>query len=98
MGVCALSGDGLEKLAAAIGARARARLGDGATALIVRERHRQAIEQAVESIKAVLVGGIALELQAEELRRASRALGRIVGAVDVEDILDAVFSRFCIGK
>ncbi|HEY8126791.1 MAG TPA: tRNA uridine-5-carboxymethylaminomethyl(34) synthesis GTPase MnmE [Methylocystis sp.] len=98
IGVCALSGDGLETLAAAIGARARARLGDGGDALIVRERHRQAIGQAAESIRSVLVGGVALELQAEELRRASRALGRIVGAVDVEDILDAVFSRFCIGK
>jgi tRNA modification GTPase len=46
----------------------------------------------------VLARGEALELQAEELRRASAALGRIVGAVNVEEILDAVFSRFCIGK
>ncbi len=98
IGVCALSGEGLETLAAAIEARARARLGDGATSLIVRERHRRALEQAVESIDSVLAGGGALELQAEELRRASAALGRIVGAVDVEEILDAVFSRFCIGK
>jgi tRNA modification GTPase len=98
IGVCALSGEGLETLAAAIGARARARLGDGAASLIARERHRHALEQAVENIEVVLAGGEALELQAEELRRASAALGRIVGAVDVEEILDAVFSRFCIGK
>ena len=98
IGVCALSGDGLETLAAAIEARARARLGDGAAALIVRERHRQALEQAAESVEAVFGEGGALELQAEELRQASRALGRIVGAVDVEEVLDAVFSRFCIGK
>ncbi|WP_018406429.1 tRNA uridine-5-carboxymethylaminomethyl(34) synthesis GTPase MnmE [Methylocystis rosea] len=98
IGVCALSGEGFETLAAAIEARARARLGDGATSLIVRERHRRALEQAVESIEAILAGGEALELQAEELRRAGAALGRIVGAVDVEEILDAVFSRFCIGK
>ncbi|PWB88767.1 tRNA uridine-5-carboxymethylaminomethyl(34) synthesis GTPase MnmE [Methylocystis sp. MitZ-2018] len=98
IGVCALSGEGLETLASAIEACARARLGDGATSLIVRERHRRAMEHAVESIEAVLAGGEAVELQAEELRRASAALGRIVGAVDVEEILDAVFSRFCIGK
>ena len=98
IGVCALSGEGLETLAAAIEARARARLGDGATSLIVRERHRDALEQAVESIYSIVVGEEALELQAEALRRASQALGRIVGAVDVEEILDAVFSRFCIGK
>lgn len=93
-----MSGEGLETLAAAIEARARARLGDGATALIVRERHRFALEQAVEGVEAVLGREAPLELQAEELRRAAHALGRIVGAVDVEDVLDAVFSRFCIGK
>ncbi|MFA6207282.1 MAG: GTPase [Methylocystis sp.] len=98
IGVCALSGEGLETLASAIEARARAQLGDGANSLIVRERHRRALEQAVESIDSILAGGEALELEAEELRRASQALGRIVGAVDVEEILDAVFSRFCIGK
>ncbi|MBI1980818.1 MAG: tRNA uridine-5-carboxymethylaminomethyl(34) synthesis GTPase MnmE [Methylocystis sp.] len=98
IGICALSGEGLETVAAAIEARARARLGDGTEALIVRERHRQALEQAAEGVEAVIGGEAALELQAEELRWASRALGRIVGAVDVEEVLDAVFSRFCIGK
>ncbi|WP_292527939.1 tRNA uridine-5-carboxymethylaminomethyl(34) synthesis GTPase MnmE [Methylocystis sp.] len=98
IGICALSGEGLEALAAAIEARARARLGDGASALIVREKHRLALEQAIESVATVMGLNSPLELQAEELRRAARALGRIVGAIDVEDVLDAVFSRFCIGK
>ena len=40
----------------------------------------------------------AVELLAEDLRLAARALGRITGRVDVEDILDAVFASFCIGK
>ena len=75
IGVCALSGEGLETLAATIQARARARLGDGATSLIVRERHRHALEQAVESIEAILIGGEVLELEAEELRRASQRSG-----------------------
>lgn len=39
-----------------------------------------------------------LELQAEELRQASDALGRIVGSVDVEELLGVIFSNFCIGK
>lgn len=39
-----------------------------------------------------------LELQAEHLRLASDALGRITGDVDVEDLLDVIFSEFCIGK
>jgi tRNA modification GTPase len=38
------------------------------------------------------------ELQAEEARLAVRALGRITGGVGVEDVLDAIFSQFCIGK
>jgi len=98
IGVCALSGTGLEALVAAIEERARARLGDGGSALIVRERHRLAVEQALTAVEAVLAGNEALELAAEELRAAGRALGRIVGVIDVEDVLDVVFSRFCIGK
>jgi tRNA modification GTPase len=39
-----------------------------------------------------------VELLAEDLRSAARALGRITGRVDVEDILDVVFASFCIGK
>jgi len=38
------------------------------------------------------------ELFAEELRLAARALGRVTGRVDVEDVLDKIFSSFCIGK
>jgi tRNA modification GTPase len=39
-----------------------------------------------------------LELAAEDLRLAQRALGRLTGAVDVEQLLDIVFADFCIGK
>ncbi|MEE8534453.1 MAG: tRNA uridine-5-carboxymethylaminomethyl(34) synthesis GTPase MnmE, partial [Kiloniellales bacterium] len=38
------------------------------------------------------------ELMAEDLRLAARALGRIAGRIDVEDVLDAIFREFCIGK
>lgn len=39
-----------------------------------------------------------LELAAEELRGAARALGRVTGVIDTEDLLDAIFNEFCIGK
>jgi tRNA modification GTPase len=39
-----------------------------------------------------------LELQCEELRAAARALGRVTGAIDPEQVLDSLFSEFCIGK
>ena len=98
MGLCAVTGDGIERLLREVSSRARGRLGDGAAALIIRERHRIALETAAEAVTAAMGEGKALELVADDLRSAARALGRIVGAVDVEDVLDAVFSRFCIGK
>jgi tRNA modification GTPase len=45
-----------------------------------------------------LGGSASEELVAEELRLAARALGRLTGRVDVEDILDVIFRDFCIGK
>lgn len=98
IGVCGLSGEGLPALAGAIVERARARLGDGGGALIVRERHRRALTEALSRVEGAVEPGKDMEFAAEDLRSAAQALGRIVGAVDVEDVLDAVFSRFCIGK
>lgn len=39
-----------------------------------------------------------LEVACEELRGAARALGRVTGAIDTEQVLDSVFAHFCIGK
>ncbi|WP_095587810.1 tRNA uridine-5-carboxymethylaminomethyl(34) synthesis GTPase MnmE [Actibacterium ureilyticum] len=67
-----------------------------------RERHRLAIERALTSLDSarnqVLAGAEYAELAAEELRTAIRALDALVGRVDVENILDEIFSSFCIGK
>jgi tRNA modification GTPase len=98
LGICAESGAGMDALFAEIAARAKARLGDGAGALLIRERHRTALTEAVSGLSAACSDEKDLEFIAEDLRSAARALGRIVGAVDVEHVLDAVFSRFCIGK
>lgn len=68
-------------------------------ALLTRARHRQAVGECAAGLDRFLnAGDLPEELAAEELRLAMRALGRITGRVDVEDLLDVVFSDFCIGK
>jgi tRNA modification GTPase len=64
---------------------------------LTRARHRAALLAAVEHLNAAEQASLP-ELRGEDLRLAMRALGRITGHVGVEDILDTVFSRFCIGK
>jgi tRNA modification GTPase len=72
------------------------------SALITRARHRQHVQAAVEALQRFDVlsqqGTMAVDMAAEELRLAASELGRITGAVDVEDVLDKLFSDFCIGK
>ena len=96
--VSAEPGEGLSDLVAAMVERARdsAESGEGAAA-ITRERHRRALQDCLAALKAAESAPMP-ELVAEELRLAMRALGRITGRVDVEDLLDVVFQDFCIGK
>lgn len=70
--------------------------------LATRERHRLAITRAFDNLNAAAavaqLGPNHYEIVAEELRSAVRALDVLVGRVDVEDLLDQIFSSFCIGK
>jgi tRNA modification GTPase len=66
--------------------------------LIVRARHRAALTACADALDAARVNPAQPEIRAEELRRAGDALGRLAGRIDVEDVLDAVFREFCIGK
>ena len=70
-------------------------------AIVTRERHRKALERAhaaLDRARTMLVTRGPLELAAEEVRLAARAIGEITGRVDVEDVLDRLLSSFCIGK
>ena len=62
-----------------------------------RLRHREALTDCVKALDRASAADMA-ELKAEDLRLATRALGRITGNVDVEHILDIIFAEFCIGK
>jgi len=64
---------------------------------LTRPRHRHALQEALGALEHAKTAR-APELFAEDLRLAARAIGRITGSVDVEEILDSVFRDFCIGK
>lgn len=94
--VSAKTGEGIAALAVALTAFAAVQF-PAEAGLITRARHRQLLVTASESLAAAL-GESEPELVAEHLRQASHALGRLLGRVNVEDVLGAIFSRFCIGK
>jgi len=64
---------------------------------LTRLRHRQALEECLACLARAQDAELP-ELRVEDLRLATRALGRITGRVDVEEILDRIFSELCIGK
>jgi tRNA modification GTPase len=97
IGVSARSGQGLDALMAELTQRAAQALEGSGTPALTRARHRVAIEDAVGALQRGLNAGLP-ELAAEDVRVAARALGRITGRVDVEDMLDIIFRDFCIGK
>ena len=69
----------------------------GNSAVITRQRYREALVEAVENLKQFNLDKD-IELAAEDIRMAVRAIGKITGKVEVEEILDKIFGDFCIGK
>jgi tRNA modification GTPase len=65
---------------------------------VTRARHREALAAALSQLDRALAPGRPAELVAEDVRLVSRALERLSGRVGAEDVLDRVFSSFCIGK
>ncbi|MBO6634204.1 tRNA uridine-5-carboxymethylaminomethyl(34) synthesis GTPase MnmE [Parvibaculum sp.] len=101
IGVSALTGEGLDALEAVLREKAGAAYEAQEHPLITRARHREGLAECAASLGRAgdaLRAGRDAELVAEDLRLAARALGRITGRVDVEDLLDVIFRDFCIGK
>jgi tRNA modification GTPase len=98
LAVSAKTGVGVDELLECVFARAKERLGDGASSVFLRQRHRDAVEKAARLIEGSLEAVRPLEILADDLHAAGRALGAVAGTVDVEHVLDAIFSQFCIGK
>jgi tRNA modification GTPase len=92
------SGEGLPELIAALTSLVAERLETkGEAPSLSRPRHRAALTEALDNLRHALTA-VQPELFAEDLRLALRAIGRITGRVDVEELLDQVFRDFCIGK
>lgn len=98
--VSGVTGEGLPELIDRISVVLQGR--SASAGLATRERHRVAMERAkvaLETVQLLLSGrSEQYELAAEELRTAIRALESLVGRIDVENLLDEIFSSFCLGK
>ena len=88
---------GLNQLTQALLDKASHLIGNQDTPSLTRQRHRSAVEECVSAIDRAMSAALP-ELRGEDVRLAVRALGRITGRVDVEDLLDVIFKDFCIGK
>ncbi|BAL73429.1 tRNA uridine-5-carboxymethylaminomethyl(34) synthesis GTPase MnmE [Bradyrhizobium cosmicum] len=98
-GISASRGDGIPDLVDALVKFAAVFFGTGEGALVTRARQRDLLRRASDSLRRSLdLVEEGEELAAEELRAAAYALGRLLGRVDVEDVLGAIFEKFCIGK
>lgn len=100
LAVSGLTGAGVSEVLARVGGILQGRVGSAGT--LVRARHRVAVTAAIDALEEVgreVVGqGARVEIAADGLRRAIRALDALVGRVDVEDLLGEIFASFCIGK
>jgi tRNA modification GTPase len=98
--ISAATGEGVSEILQALQEAAEDCLAGTESALVTRERHRRNLEDTMGALRRALAPELVgrEDLLAEELRTAAQALGRLTGRVDVEDVLDLIFSEFCIGK
>lgn len=99
LAISAATGEGMDKMIQCLCERVEEMAGISESAVLTRERHRHQVEEAREGLARFLDSvGKSTDMRAEDLRLAWRSLGRITGEVDVDDLLDVIFSDFCIGK
>lgn len=99
LAVSATAGEHVEELQSWLQQKVASQLGGGEFPAATRLRHRIRLQEAHEHVLRALgeLDGSA-ELAAEDLRLAGRALGRISGRIDPEEVLERIFASFCIGK
>lgn len=99
LGISAKTGEGMDVLQQKLQEIIVADLSETELPALTRERHKRAIELALGELaevdRALAIGP---ELACEHVRAASDALGEMVGTIETEEVLGAIFSQFCIGK
>ncbi len=99
LAVSTKTGEGMERLMAALVGEARRAMDAGDEIVVAHERQRNALIRARDALlRYRCTAGAALELRSEELRAAEVALETLIGRIGYEDVLGEIFSRFCIGK
>lgn len=99
LALSATTGENLLRLVARLTEFAQALAGEAGAGIGARLRHRDAFARALAALERLAADPERpVELLAEDLRVARHALERLIGSVDVEDVLGDIFSRFCIGK
>lgn len=98
LSVSAKTGEGIDTLVAVLKEMALGATSDLVEVLPSRARHVALLGDAVGQLSGAVDGPSDLELRAESLRLAERSVGKMVGAVDSEELLGAIFSNFCVGK
>ena len=99
--ISCVTGDGMLDLQREILARIRQQNLRPENPIAINTRHRDCLRRALESCnraQTALSEGLSAEYVAVDLDKALRSVGEVIGIVDVEQILDSVFSQFCIGK
>ena len=99
-GISAVTGYGLDNMISSIKGNLEKKVQN--QGLATRYRHKEAIDSAIRKIqtakKFVIDGPVFYDLAAEELRQTAYTLDELFGKVDVENVLDEIFSSFCLGK
>ena len=95
----AVTGFGLDTLVDAMLQQLKSSVGNSGDVFLTRHRHRFLLTKSLEYLDNVVdTSDMPVEIVTEQLRLASDQIGKIAGKIDVEDMLDVIFSEFCIGK
>lgn len=95
--ISAKQNQGVDELMNYVGDKIAQNFTSDSNILITRARYREALNECVENLRRFNFDK-EIELSAEDIRLAARALGKITGRIEVDEILDKIFGSFCIGK